>query len=121
MGQCYSVYLKMKAKDEREFVRLSRRYLLSMNISSEYFLGKDLDTAIGNIRFVLAAHQQQFEESEEDGMVLYRSGFDATYSWETILYDWFCAVSKALEDGSEIEVYPDSGRWALRVAGGIAS
>lgn len=124
MGQCYSVYLKAKVKDEAEFVRLSATKLRGefngLNIRKGCFNGHDLTTSLGNIKFVLASHQNGFTETAEDGCPVYRSDFDASYSWESVLDEWFCAVAPALEDGSEIEVYPDMGHWGYEVSGGVA-
>ena len=118
MGQCYAVYLKAKVKDGAEFVWLSAEYLKNIGIREDCFEGEDLTTPIGNIKFVMAAHQGQFDESTEDGFPFYRSWFDASYSWELVLYEWYRAVSPALEDDSGIEVYPDHGHWDLCIEHG---
>ena len=38
------------------------------------------------------------------------SCFDASYGWETVMMDAFDKIAPFLEDGSEIKIYPDSGR-----------
>ena len=124
MGQCYSVYLKVKVKDEKEFVRLSAEKLrgkfLGLDIREDCFVGHDLATPLGNIKFVLASHQHNFDVMTNDnGWPVYRSDFDASYSWELVLEEWFLAVASTLEDGSEIEVYPDEGHWGYEVRGGV--
>lgn len=119
MGQTYSVCLTAKVKNEKKFVRMSVNYLVGGHVLS--CKGEDLTTSIGNIKCVMAASQEMFdEEPVVDGWSEYRSDFDAGYSWESIIYEWFQAVAPALEDGSEIEVYPDSGGWGQRVENGMA-
>ena len=125
MGQYYTVYLKAKVKDEAEFIRLSVKCLRGKfngsNIREDCFNGHDLTTPLDNIKLVLASHQNGFTETNEDGWPVYRSDFYASYSWESVLDDWFSAVAPALEDGSEIEVYPDVGCWGYEVNDGAAA
>lgn len=54
----------------------------------------------------------------EDGWPVFRSGFDASYSWNGVMDEWFRAVAPSLEPGSEIEVWPDSGSWKCTVKDG---
>jgi len=37
------------------------------------------------------------------------SFFDASYGWESVMMDAFDLIAPYLEDGSEIEIYPDHG------------
>lgn len=120
MGQCYSVTLTVKVKDEVEFVMRSGLYIQSQNIRKDCFKGADMTTPQGNIRFVLAGNTQPGDYSVDFncpgvGWRKYRNAFDASYSWDGLLDEWFRAVAPALEVGSEIEVWPDHGHWTLRV------
>ena len=125
--QCLSsldLYAGMGFKDEKEFVRLSAEKLRGkfsgLDIRKDCFVGHDLTTPLGNIKFVLASHQHGFDVTTNDnGWPVYRSDFDASYSWELVLEEWFLAVASTLEDGSEIEVYPDEGHWGYEVRGGV--
>ena len=119
MGQTYSVCLTAKVKNEAKFVRMSVDYLRRGHVL--ICKDEDLTTSIGNIKCVMAARQKMFdEEPVVDGWSEYRSYFDASYLWESVIHAWFHAVAPALEDRSEIEVYPDSGGWGLRVKNGMA-
>ena len=118
MGQCYSVCLAAKVKDEAAFVWLSRSFIESQNIREDCFEGADMMTPDGNVKFMLAGNTQPegySVQDEPDGWREYDNAFDASYSWEALLYDWFRAVAPALESGSDIEVWPDSGSWRCEV------
>lgn len=116
MGQCYSVYLKIKMKNEGEFIRLSRKYATENEWSGEYI--RKMSGVDGVIKQVLLTDDLTVQR--EDGWLVYRSDFDAYYSWESVLDEWFNAVAPALDDGSEIEVYPDRCHWGYNVSGGVA-
>ena len=77
-----------------------------------------MTTSEGNIKFVIAGNTQpeDYGSYVNDGdWREYRNAFHASYSWESVLDEWFRAVAPALETGSEIEVWPDSGSWRLQV------
>ena len=116
MGQCYSVYLKIKLKDADEFVRLSRKYATDNDWSDEYM--RKMSGVDGIIKQMISTGDLTVQC--EDGWPVFRSDFDASYSWEGVMYEWFNAVAPALEDGSEIEVYPDAGSWNCVVHDGKA-
>lgn len=125
MGQPYSVYLEGKIKDDALLVKLTNDYINNpnSNFSENCWDMSDLTTAEGCIRAILAGDTQPglYEIQElKNGNKMYSNGFDACYSWESVLYRWFIAVASAFEDGTEIEVYPDSGRWTVRVEEGVA-
>lgn len=114
MGQCYSVYLKMKLKDADEFVRLSRKYATDNDWSDEYM--RKMSGVDGIIKQMISTGDLTVQC--EDGWPVFRSDFDASYSWDGVMDEWFNAVAPALEDGSEIEVYPDVGSWKCVVRDG---
>jgi hypothetical protein len=115
MGQCYSVYLKAKLKDADAFVRLTREF--AKDWSQEF---KDKLTGIGGIinNFV---GDGAVRVVYEDGWPVFCGDFDASYSWDGVMSEWFEAVSPSLVDGSSIEVWPDEGSWKRTVVGGEAS
>ena len=114
MGQCYTVYLKMKLKDADEFVRLSRKYATDNNWSEDYM--RQMSGIDGIIKQMISSGELTVQC--EDGWPIFRSDFDASYSWEDVMYEWFVAVAPALEDWSELEVYPDAGGWRCVVHDG---
>lgn len=125
MGQCYSVAIEGKIKDDALLVELTNKFVSNPqeNFSDDCWDKSDLTTAEGCIRAILAGDTQPslYEIQElKNGNKMYSNGFDACYSWESVLYRWFIAVASAFEDGTEIEVYPDHGRWTVRVDKGVA-
>ena len=117
MGQCYSVDLKIKLKDADAFVRLTREFADANGWSQDY---KDELTGInGIINFIVG--DGSVDVHYENGFPVFRGEFDASYSWDSVLENWFGAVAPSLEDGSEIEVAPDEGLWKCVVRDGAAS
>jgi len=117
MGQCYSVYLKAKLKDADAFVRLTREFADANGWSQDY---KDKLTGIsGIINFIVG--DGSVDVHYEDGFPVFRGEFDASYSWDGVMSEWFEAVAPSLVDGSSIEVWPDEGSWKRTVVGGEAS
>lgn len=109
MGQCYSVYLKAKLNDADAFVRLTREFTKDW---SQPF--KDKLTGInGVINFMIG--DGSVDVLYEDGWPIFHGNFDASYSWDGTMEEWFRAVAPALEAGSEIEVWPDEGSWKCTV------
>ena len=115
MGQCYSVNFKAKLKDADAFVRLTREFAKDWPQDD-----KDRLTSIGGIinNFV---GDGTVRVAYEDGWPVFRSDFDASYSWDDVMSEWFEAVAPSLVDGSSIEVWPDEGVWKRTVVGGKAS
>lgn len=117
MGQCYSVYLKAKLKDADAFVRLTREFAEEDQWPQ---CDKDKLTGIkGIINFIIG--NDNADVLYMDGWPVFRSCFDASYLWDSVMSEWFEAVAPSLEDGSSIEVWPDEGSWKRTVVGGEAS
>ena len=114
MGQCYTVYLKMKLKDADEFVRLSRKYATDNNWSEDYM--RQMSSIDGIIKQMISTGDLTVQC--ESGWPVFRSDFDASYSWDGVMDEWFHAIAPSLEDGSEIEVFPDVGSWKCVVHDG---
>lgn len=123
MGACYSVYLRAKVKDAAGIVAATNGVIASRRFAEGCFAKSDLSTPDGCMRAILTADNQpgNYTSGDEGGWPVHRNGFDASYSWDGVLHDWFAACAPHLADGSEIEVYPDSGRWSLAVSGGRAT
>lgn len=114
MGQCYTVYLKMKLKDADEFVCLSRQYATD-NDWPEACMRK-MSSVDEIIKQMISTGDLTVQHDGE--WSLFRSDFDASYSWDDVMDEWFHAVAPSLEDGSEIEVFPDAGSWRCIVSDG---
>jgi hypothetical protein len=51
---------------------------------------------------------------------MYTSAFDASYSWESVLDEWFLGIGSDLADGSYILVNGDAETWKDSVVNGKA-
>lgn len=109
MGQCYSVYLKAKLKDADAFVRLTREFTKDWSQPFKDRLA-GINGIINNI-----VGDGAVDVRYEDGWPVFCGEFDASYSWDGTMEEWFRAVAPALEAGSEIKVWPDGGNWICTV------
>ena len=114
MGQTYTVELKnIKVKNEPDLVKRSNEYFKSIDVANkEKFINlKTFDEVLSAV----------FPNLENGKVASYFADFDASYGWESVMYEWFEAVAPDLAEGSSIEVWPDSGSWGLVVnsSGGI--
>ena len=116
MGQCYTVYLKMKLKDADEFVNASRKFAEDNYWGYDYIAKMTSVDKI--IKYFVGGTSSGVCVDYEDGWPVFRGDYDACYSWDGTLENWFHAIAPSLEDGSEIEVYPDTGRWKCVVHDG---
>lgn len=118
MGQCYSVNLEAEIKDPALLVKSTNEYIARGNFADGCWDKSDLTTAEGCIRALLAGDTQPVmyrTEPGTDGQTCYTNSFDASYSWECVLDDWFHAISPALGEQSTLEVDADEGLWTLTV------
>jgi hypothetical protein len=123
MGQVYSTYMNHKVKNEKLLIKLTNDYIKSEKFSKTCFDKSDLTTSIGCIKAFLAV------DTQPDSFTIYEKPYDfteyyncfkATYSWESILWNWFTKISPSLEDGSDLEVDMDTNIWRLKVINGVA-
>ena len=114
MGQCYSVDLRVKILDPLGFVKATERLLEDNPIKKECMYDfKTMDkTPLNCIRFMFAAIYQGELSVVDDpnGFVHYRNVFNATYSWESLLADWWTMIEPYVAVGSSIAIYTDTGR-----------
>ena len=68
--------------------------------------------------FVELIFPNSTSERRPDGWDLYASSFDATYSWEDVIAEAFSAIAPYLEEGSCLDVWPDSGCYRIKVEHG---
>ena len=120
MGQCYNVIVKMKVKGAAEIIKQSVD-VFKTECPEWYDEIKDkipCDTVYGCVAFALAANQHNFMAVHRNGITTYESSFKATYSWHSLLEDWFEAIAPYLKDGSSMLVYPDNGHYKYVVKDG---
>lgn len=116
MGQCYSVRLRMKPKDDIGFVRESRKYATDNGWPVAY--RREMCSVDKVVKTMTS--DSNISISDDGGWIGVVVDFNAPYYWESVLCEWFSTVACMLEDGSEIEVSPDKGKWKYVVREGIA-
>lgn len=111
MGQTYSVYAKLKFKDNdpAPFCKAVRKIVKERDVFSPYDK-RDLRTPFGCFCVVTC---KRYAYISDDGTFV--SDFDASYGWEGVMQDVFNAVMPLLGNGSRVEIYPDHGweRWTV--------
>ena len=123
MGQWYDVTVKMKVKDADGLIKKSVD-VFKAECPEWYDEVKDkmpCDTVYGCAAFALAANQGTPMAVHRNGTTTYASSFKATYSWHSLLEDWFDSIAPHLKDGSSMLICPDGGgRYEYSVRDGIA-
>lgn len=115
MGQTYDVNLRVRFKDEKGarkalFDKIGRaneeKVLYDMQGLS--MKGFDFDNIWDLMSIFFCGWGQRLKEAADKSWQY--SCFDASYGWENVMMDAFDKIAPFLEDGSEIKIYPDSGR-----------
>lgn len=122
MGDFYSVVLKIKLKPNVRKTKLAnamRQWIKEAGSRKEdpiHFCLAELreigirpDSFAGICKIVLAFHQKDGRALKEGDFDVYASAFKATYSWLSVLAEFFYKISWALADGSSMEVNRESG------------
>lgn len=124
MGDCYSVELRMKVKlgSKSNLAGLLRTWMREVEPGTDATPGVNWswtlhrrhgarpDTLRGIVKILLAAHQGDFRAVvDEEGYDLYRSGFNASYGWASVMRDAFRTMAKVLADGSYLYIDRDGG------------
>lgn len=106
MGQTYDVYLKLNIDSEDGIKKVLQKYIDDNQAHKAIFdvIDRDLNNFDDLIQVFITNRGY-----EKKGEYEYQSGFDASYGWESILYEFFEIMTPYLKDGSYILVYPDSG------------
>lgn len=115
MGQCYSVELKVKFRDEDGAkkalqAKLDRHEEDHVNYNIGHFTG-ELGLSIDNLHDLMGIFfggwKGKLEPSTTDDWEY--ADFDASYGWESLMMDAFEEIAPYLADYSVIKIYPDSG------------
>lgn len=127
MGQCYSVYLKVKFNDEEGAKKALHDKISRGEEEHIRYDIEGLDNQHGfdlqNIRDLLSVFFSGWgsrlrDDSTHPGML--SSDFDCCYGWEGVMLETFSEIAPFLEDGSTIKIYPDSDYDLLEVKDGKA-
>lgn len=125
MGQCYDVNLCVRFKDEegakkalRAKIGRAKEERVVYHIDALKARGFDMNDIWDLMSIFFCGWGEKLKPSANKCWLY--SGFDASYGWETVMMDAFSEMAPYLEDGSEIKIYPDSGRDYGYVEGGEA-
>lgn len=106
MGMCYTVNLTLKYKESHEeTVKVFMR-----NATDTYVPGVPEDaTIVEMIRMIF--FDIKGKRTTVDGIVTLEghADFDASYGWDSVMSEWFESLAPMLQDGSELEDFPDNG------------
>lgn len=129
MGDCYSVELRVKLRKSTKsnMQKLLRQWMRDMEKDVDYGgerkvpsvdwslpemrrAGLRPDSFAGICKILLAFHQHDASHVVDGwGFDLFRSGFHASYGWNSVMVWAFFKMSWALEEGSCLEIYRDEG------------
>ena len=120
MGACYSVTAKLTYDDKSVVEEAIRNYIRKTSDRINWHLDKypldvDLDTLVG---YVIMDEYLDIKDIPKGKR--YDSGFNQSYSWESVMLEWFKAIAPALRNSSELWIYPDSDYDKVVVKNGTA-
>lgn len=120
MGQCYSVRMKLKIKDEKALIDLMNGFIKDNAHCIDFSLPSYAKRGIGtetveDLVKIMITDREFSHEGEE-----YESDFNACYGWESVMLDMFSAMAPALKNGSVLWIYPDHDYDRLVVKNGVA-
>lgn len=114
MGQTYAITLKVEFLNKELAAaalraKLSRAEKEHVNYCLDHYrdeLGIGTERLEDLLKIFFGGWYGNLRE-QDDGS--YCPFFDASYGWEGVMMDAFDLIAPFLVDGSEIEIYPDSG------------
>lgn len=129
MGDCYSVELRVKLRkstkanmqklmrqwmrDQEKSVDLGNGYErlgVNWSLSTYRKAGIRPDSFAGICKILLAFHQGDARHVKDgEGFDIFRSGFNASYGWYSVMVEAFEKMAWALDEGSSLEIYRDDG------------
>ena len=124
MGDCYSVELRvgLRKSTKANMQKLLRQWMreeaedtdahpgVYWGLAEHRRHGIRPDSFSGICRILLAFHQGDAKHVvDKDGFDLFRSGFNASYGWYSVMVNAFFKMSWALEKGSYLEIDRDGG------------
>lgn len=130
MGACYSVDVKIKFNKENE-----KKILEEMEKCYQNHLSQRVGFGIEKYDFekpstiqdyldlYFVKHQKMYTDNVKEfanGNIEYsvNTGFDASYGWEMVMYDFFKEIAKYLLRGSILDMWPDNYHTTYRVKDG---
>lgn len=124
MGQCYSVTLSVKLKNERKAISILQKKIARGQQERVRYNedGKDLSTFESLMRiFLCDRNDEYFTVTRYQGTINITNSFDCCYGWHGLMNEMFEEITPCLSDGSYLEIWPDSGVSIAAVIGGSYS
>lgn len=115
MGQCYDVEARFKFKndDPSEFCKVFKKEVRKRNgLSANFELG---DLSLNNPFDCFCGLTARDAHTIGD---CWYAAFDASYSWEMVMYEVFTELLKVLDEGSFVRIWSDSGMTEFYVKDG---
>lgn len=107
MGAVYTVYGDLTYKSDEAIVKATKDFINST--TSARFSDTDFTDLDGALVCIFTDRGLDIK-SISSTAVKFASDFDASYGWEWVMQSWFNIVAPVLNDGSTLEIYPDSGK-----------
>lgn len=127
MGQCYSVYLKVRFNDEdgakkalRDKISRGKEEHIGYDIEglvAKY--GYDLDNMSDLLSVFFSGWGKRLKRDYRDTDIRV-ADFNACYGWEDVMIETFSIIAPFMEDGSWMKIFPDSDYDHLEVKDGKA-
>lgn len=116
MGTCYNVDLYVKkGSNTRKIISLTNKFIKEYEDAIFETNNFNLRTLEGCVKCIITDRNYSLEKTKEE--TSFSTGFDASYGWEEVIYDWFEEIAPALAVGSRINVWPDEGHTYLIIDG----
>jgi len=121
MSTYYSIFAKVQVTNEEEAVRALKEKVEHPSEKTFYNVNGEIpETLEGLMKILLAAHQGSFDCEHEGNEYTFSSCFNATYSWENVMTDWFESICPYLANESYMEISTDyDNYYAVSVDGGM--
>lgn len=127
MGQCYSVYLKVRFNDEegakkelRNKISKGREEHIRYDIDGLVVKhGYDLDNMSDLLSVFFSGWGSRLKRDYQDTDIRV-ADFNACYGWEGVMLETFSIIAPFMEDGSFMKIFPDSDYDHLEVKDGKA-
>lgn len=127
MGQCYSVYLKVRFNDEegakkelRNKISKGREEHISYDVEGLVAKhGYDLDNMSDLLSVFFSGWGTRLQRDYRDTDILV-ADFNACYGWEGVMIETFSIIAPFMEDGSWMKIFPDSDYDYLEIKDGKA-
>lgn len=132
MGQCYSISLRYKARNEAAALKalldkIDRDEHAPRPDGAHYHLEEMLDRfsmsrdSLQDVLRVVFVERGWSRISVSDtGWTIINNDFDCCYGWHWVMLDAFACIAPYLEDDSSLEIWPDDGQTTNVVRDGVS-